>query len=413
LAAPARAGAAIDWPQQARLVAADGASGDRLGSAVAIDGDTAVAGALLAPVDGHVAQGAVYVFQRVGTTWTLQTRLAASDGAAFDRFGASLALDGDTLLVGAWGADANRGAAWVFTRHDGIWTQQARLAASDGIGGLGGDLFGEALALDGDTALIGAWSADIDGQSDQGAVYTFVRHDGVWSEEHKFTVADGASGDAFGEAVALDGNTALVGARFAKVGDQFLQGAAYVFERAGGTWSEPEKLVAADGAALDRFGFSTALSGDTALIGALGASCGKTPNCGAAYVFGRDGDTWTQQARLVAEDGADGDDFAQFLALDGGVAVIGADFATVGGNALQGAAYVFSGSGADWSGQARLVAADGAEYDGFGANVAISGRTVVVGSELADVDGIEDRGAACVFVGPPVDVVFRNGFDAP
>jgi FG-GAP repeat protein len=381
--------------EEQKFTASDGADGDRFGISVAIDDDTALVGALLATVNGHSAQGAAYVFERTGETWTGVQKLVATDGAAFDRFGASVALEGDTALIGGWGAAGQQGAAWVFSRSGGTWSQQARLNADDGATN---DFLGQSVALSGDTVIAGAWGANIGGNTDQGAAYIFTRSGTTWSQQAKLIAPDGMPNDSFGQTVSLDADTALAGAPFAKVGDNFLQGAAYVFTRSGATWSLQTKLTTDDGQPLDRLGFAVALDGNGALCSALGASFNGEPNRGAAYVFTFAGGNWTQQAKLGASDGVPFDDFGQSVALAGDTAVVGADFATVGKNAFQGAAYVFARSGEQWTEQVKLVASDGAANDDLGISVATDGRRAMAGAWLADVNGTSDQGAAYVFV---------------
>ena len=381
--------------EEQKFTASDGADGDRFGISVAIDGDTALVGALLATVNGNSAQGAAYVFERTGGTWTQIQKLVATDGAAFDRFGASIALEGDTALIGGWGAVGQRGAAWVFIRSGGTWSQQARLDADDGASN---DFLGQSVALSGDTAIAGAWGADIGGNAEQGAAYIFTRSGTTWSQQAKLTAPDGMPNDSFGQTVSLDGDTALAGSPFAKVGDNFLQGAAYVFTRSGTTWSLQTKLTADDGQPLDRLGFAVALDGNTAFCSALGASFNGEANRGAAYVFTFTGGNWTQQAKVGASDGVPFDDFGQSVALAGDTAVVGADFATIGKNTLQGAAYVFARSAEQWTEQVKLVASDGEANDDLGISVATDGQRAMAGAWLADVNGIADLGAAYVFV---------------
>jgi hypothetical protein len=381
--------------EEQKFTASDGGDGDRFGISVAIDGDTALVGALLATVNGHSAQGAAYVFERSGETWSEVQKLVAADGAAFDRFGASVAVEGDTALIGGWGAAGQKGAAWVFTRSGGTWSQQARLDASDGATN---DFLGQSVALSGDTAIAGAWGADIGGNAEQGAAYIFTRSGTTWSQQAKLTAPDGMPNDSFGQTVSLGGDTALAGAPFAKVGDNFLQGAGYVFTRSGTTWSLQTKLTADDGQPLDRLGFTVALDGNTALCSALGASFNGESNRGAAYVFTFAGGNWTQQAKVGASDGVPFDDFGQSVALAGDTAIVGADFATVGKNTFQGAAYVFARSGEQWTEQVKLVASDGAANDDLGISVATDGQRAMAGAWLADVNGIADQGAAYVFV---------------
>ncbi|MBU4366049.1 MAG: FG-GAP repeat protein, partial [Verrucomicrobia bacterium] len=318
---------------------------------------------------------------RGGSGWSEQAKLIASDGATYDWFSYSVALsgDGNTVLIGAHSADVvagvgtnnNQGAAYVFTRGGG-WSEQAKLIASDGATN---DWFGSSVALssDGNTAIIGASWADVGVSTNQGAVYVFTQGGG-WSEQAKLIASDGAEGDYFGQvALSSDGNTALIGVHMSGYANQ---GAGYVFTRYLGNWSEQKKLTVAAWTAGDYFGWSVALNsdGNTALIGAYPAVVGSVMS-GAGYVFTRSGTAWTQQATLTAADGAEWDDFGYSVALssDGNTALIGALDADVGGNADQGAGYVFTRSGTSWSQQAKLAALDGTAYDYFGHSVALSG----------------------------------------
>jgi hypothetical protein len=389
-----------DGIPQAKVTASDGASGDRLGRSVAVseDGNTAVAGALLATVDGDPFRGAAYVFTRDGTGgWSQRQKLVSSDGSDGDRFGGAAAIDGDTMVIGAWGWTAQTGAAYVFVRDGDGWVEQTRLTAPDG---RTGDAFGEYVAVDGDTVLVGASLADGEGTNfEQGAAYVFTRSGTSWGAPVKLTDPDGERNDQFGHGVALAGDTALVGAPFGKVGDNFLQGAVHEFTRADDGWPQTGRLTVSDGVGLDRFGFSVSLAGDggTALVGAIGVEVAGNAGAGAAYVLTRGTGGWTEPARLTASDGAAFDNFGASVALAGDRALVGADFATVDGQSLQGAAYLYTGAGADWQEQAKLVAADGAEFDSFGRPVALAGDLAMVGVPLADVGGTGEQGAAYLF----------------
>ncbi|RZB38448.1 MAG: hypothetical protein SRB2_00196 [Desulfobacteraceae bacterium Eth-SRB2] len=207
---------ALTATQVAKLVAADGASGDLFGYSVAVDGDTAVIGAW-ADVDAGVSSGSAYVFTRdaIGD-WSQQAKLLAGDGASADFFGWSVAVDGDTAVIGAWADDdagVSSGSAYVFTRNAiGDWSQQAKLLAADGASG---DFFGESVAVDGDTAVIGAFYDD-ENYVSSGSAYVFTRvftDDGInWEQQAKLLAGDGASADFFGWSVAVDGDTAVIGA---------------------------------------------------------------------------------------------------------------------------------------------------------------------------------------------------------
>ena len=215
--------------------------------------------------------------------------------------------------------------------------------------------------------------------------------------EQKAFAADGASLEDFGISVAVLGNTALIGADCATIDGNANQGAAYVFVYDGSSWSFQQKLVAADGAGDDYFGVSVALGTDIALVGASGTTIGEKTAQGAAYIFTREGTKWTQQAKLIADDGETGDDFGWSVALSDGTAVVGANSKTINDARAQGAAYVFIAEGPNWVQQARLTALDGAEDDWFGWSVALSGNTVLVGTPKSDVLENIDQGAVYTF----------------
>lgn len=316
------------YTEQARLVASDGAINDIFGVSVAYSGDTAIIGA----ANRNTARGQAYVFVRTGATWSEQAKLNSSNGTALDNFGAAVAVDGNTAVIGAPQKNGQLGEVYVFVRTGTKWAQQARLTAPDGVSG---DLFGSAVAVSGDTALVGLSSAL------RNAAYVFVRTGTAWAEQARLIPADGAAGDRFGLSVALEGDTALVGGPGKVAASSAGPGRAYVFVRAGTTWSEQARLTAADGAAQDQFGIAVAVSGDIALVGANQAQIGQKPRQGAAYVFNRTDTAWSPYGKLTASNGADEDSFGNAVSTQGGTAVIGAYFRTIGQNSLQGAAYVF------------------------------------------------------------------------
>jgi hypothetical protein len=267
--------------------------------------------------------------------------------------------------------------------------QRAELASPDTAADT---YFGWAVAISGNTAIVGEVGAD----AWRGAAYVFVRRGGTWSQQAELTASDGAAGDAFGFDVAISGKTALVGACGHSVGGDGGQGAVYVFVRRGATWIQQAELSAADGAYADGFGYTIATSGDTAVVAANGHMVGGNAGQGAVYVFVRHGATWSQQAELTASDGVAGDQFGFDVAIWGDTVVAGAALHPVGGNADRGAAYVFVRHGATWSQQAEFTPADGAGGY-FGYSVAISGHTVVVGVPASTVGGNEYQGSADVF----------------
>lgn len=307
-----------------------------------------------------------------------QAKLTASDAEDWALFGESVAVDGDTAIIGTDVDDA-----YVFTRSDGTWTQQRKFTGA----ALQDDEFGQWVALDGDTALVGAPLDNGDG-TDRGAAYVFTRSGGSWTQQTKLTASDAHDNDLFGNVVALDGDTALVGAP-ADDGPGTDRGAAYVFTRSGDSWTEQAKLTASDGENGDELGSSVALDGDTALVGAWRED-GSGTDRGAAYVFTRRDGTWAEQAMLTAADPADYANFGLSAALDGERAVIGND------SIRWGAAYAFVRKGTGWSQQAKLTAGNGEKGDGFGSAVALDGGTVLIGAPEQD-DGGTERGVAYAY----------------
>lgn len=380
--------------EEAVLTALDGGAEDEFGYAVAVDGSTAVVGAPFDD-DGGADSGSAYVFTRSGGTWSQQAKLTASDAEAEDEFGHTVAVDGDTTVVGApWedgdGEDDN-GAAYVFTRSGSTWSPQAKLTASDSTTNV---LFGSAVAVSGESVLVGK-PRGFDPAEPGGSAFVFVRSGSTWSQQAKLAPRDPTFLGYFGDAVALDGDTALVGAGR----DDDSSGSAYVFTRSGTTWSQQAKLIASDAAANDRFGQSVDVHGDTAVVGAFFDDDAGSSS-GSAYVFSRNGFTWHEQAKLTAADAAGGEHFGYAVALAGDATVVGARFDSPPGEAGIGSAYLFSRSGTAWTERARLTASFAANGDLFGSSVAMGGGTVVVGAVLGDSE-VEDSGTAYVFHDAP------------
>jgi hypothetical protein len=296
-----------------------------------------------------------------------RAKLEASDPAPGDRFGRSVALSEDTAIVGAWGDDEGSGSARVFIRSDESWTEQVKLVASDATPH---DLFGYSIALSGNTVLIGAPG---DGQY-SGSAYAFTRSGNVWSQQAKLIAPDATGFAEFGVSVALSGNTAVVGAP----GDDEAFGSAYVFVHSGDTWSRQAKLTAAPGGTAELFGWSVALSGDTALVGTSSNPEYATEGGTAAYVFIRAGGAWIQRAKLTPPTGGEGQEFGWAVALSGDSALVGAPANPL--EASHGAAYLFRGSNATWIQEARLRASDESFEDGFAGSVALGDDTIVVGA---------------------------------
>jgi len=391
--------------QLKKLNAADGTAVDFLGFAVAVDGDTVVVGAV---ADGP---GSAYVFERNAggpDNWGQIKKLTASDAAAGDEFGGAVAIRGNMILVGAAADDdggTDSGSAYVFERNAGgpdNWGQVKKLTAADAAGN---DRFGSAVALGAGTAVVGAPLDDGTVFFDAGSGYVFERNAGGadnWGQVKKLTAADAATADELGSSVSIRGDTLVLGAD----ADDDLgsnSGSVYLFGRnTGGPdgWGLVHKIVAPDGQAGDRFGFSVSIGHDRLAVGANGDDDAGS-SAGAAYVFERNAgglDGWGLLRKLGAADAAAFDEFGYSVALHGDTVVVGA-YRDDDAGSQSGSAYVFERNvgGADQWGQAqKLTASDGAANDDFGRAVAISGTLVLGGAHRNDDLGT-DSGSAYLF----------------
>ena len=429
-------------------------------------GSIGSASVLVTPIPPGATHAAntLFTYVQPGPLAALDAYLKASNAGKSDLFGYAVAISGDTAIVGAYqefsdatGVNGNQvdnsalgaGAAYVFIRSAGVWTQQAYLKASNTEAY---DNFGYAVAVAGDTVVIGAYAEDsnatgVNGNQadnsaiDSGAAYIFTRSAGVWTQQAYLKARNAEAGDWFGQSVAVSGDTVVIGAKLEDSNATGVNGnywnnsatyagAAYVFTRSGSTWTQQAYLKASNTALADYFGYAVAVSGDTAVIGASGESSNATgvggnqannsaPSTGAAYVFTRSGNAWSQQAYLKASNSGASDLFGSSVAVSGDTAVIGArgeDSNTTGVDGNQaddsassaGAAYVFTRSAGLWSQQAYLKASNTEASDVFGESVAVSGDTVVIGAKLESsnttgVDGnqadnsVSSAGAAYVF----------------
>ncbi|MCE2881041.1 MAG: FG-GAP-like repeat-containing protein [Planctomycetaceae bacterium] len=364
------------------------------GGSVASDSGRAVVGA-----NGFNSDtGAATVFERGSSnSWSLTTTLFGGDSATGDRFGEAVALDGDVIAVGApeaTGSVASQGAVYVFLKVGSAWPQIAKLTASDGATG---DLFGTSVALKGDTIVVGAPGADVSGGVDRGAAYVFRNTGGSsWSQEAKLIASNGVAGDQFGGSVATRSSRALVGASEKGSG----AGAAYLFRSTSGVWTEAVALTAGEAGTIG-YGRSVALSGtiagDWAFVGAPNALNSGSIS-GAAFVYQRATDTsWPQAARLAASDGAAGDGFGLALAAHDDRVVVASPSDTVRGVAGAGSAYAYRrmASGA-WQQGAKIAASSGAAAGSFGGAVSLAGERVMVGAPDT-ANGAQFRGAVYHF----------------
>jgi len=393
LSAPTAVAASTPTPIETRLLANDIDRGDQFGSAVAIQGNVAVVGA---PGDAPlgVETGSAYVFEKTNSGWQLQQKLNVDESPAFRLFGAAVAIDGDRIVVGAWG-DQNAGnfagAAYVFVRSGSTWVQEQKLTGSENSVA---DAFGLSVAIDGDTIVCGAYGNSDFGQSEVGSAYVFRRTQNGWVEQQELTASDAAPLMRFALSVGVSGGTIVVGGDGnSELG--FYSGAIYVFTYDGSHWTEQQKLHAQDATASASFGYHVAISGDTIVAGAPQDTVG-THTLGAAYVFGRHANGWSQDRKLVARDSDAFDGFGLRVAVNQDTIVVGHLFdheAALGG----GSAYVYKLNGqSGWSLYQKLFAFDAARDDMFGCAVAASGNTVLVAAcQKSDV--AFSAGAAYVY----------------
>ena len=379
------------WDEEAKVAASDGYPGDRFASSVATSGDLAVVG-VVEDDDQGSASGSAYVYRWGGSAWNEEQKLLASDGAASDKFGWSLSVSGNVVVIGAPYDDDNgssSGSAYVFRYVDSTWVEEQKLLPADGAAS---DKFGYSVAVVGNAVVVGAYGDDDNGSS-SGAAYVFRFEGSSWIREQKLLPADGASSDFFGIGVSVSDDVIVVGAN--KDDDNGTNsGAAYAFRHDGASWVEEAKLLASDGAAYDYLGRSVSVSGEVAIVGAYN-DADNGPASGSAYVFHFDGVSWVEEAKLLASDGTESDEFGLTVSVSGNVAVVGAHLNEEMGD-FSGAAYVYRFDGATWTESVKLLASDAYHLDEFGNAVAVSGSVIVVGAYLED-PGNTDAGSAYIF----------------
>jgi hypothetical protein len=340
------------WTEEAKLVAPNRAEDDWFGCSVDLSGDYAIVGAYY-----KNDTGVAYIFKREGTSWNLDATLLASDRASADRFGYPVSISGDYVVVGAFQEDegasggstlSNAGSAYIFKRDGTSWSQEAKLVASDREAG---DNFGTSADISGDYVLIGAQRKD----DNAGAAYIFKRDGTSWNQEAKLEASDRASDDHFSFSSSLQGDYAIIGA-FLEDEDASgnntldLAGSAYIFKRDGTSWNQEAKLVASDRTANDFFGSSVSIFEDYAVVGAYqeGDALGSNTmsKAGSAYIFKRNGSSWSQETKIVSSDRAENDNFGKGVAICNSYAIVGSwhddeDASGLNYKSGAGSAYIF------------------------------------------------------------------------
>jgi hypothetical protein len=366
-----------------KCIASDGDEYDYFGSSVSISGNYAIVGAPKHDPSGVTNQGAAYIFVREGNNWSQQAKLVASDGAADDEFGQSVAISGDYAIVGSpycdIGSNGFQGAAYIYKREGANWSQQAKLTASDG--GIE-DIFGWSVSIDGEYAIAGAMLHSTVGIQWQGAAYIFYRTGDSWVQQAKLTGSDSGSLSHFGCSVSISGDHAIVGSEW--------EGAAYIYERSGMSWIEQEKFTL--NPAVANFGKSVSVSGDYAIVGSPQSNELK----GRAYLYYYDGTSWVLRKILSGSDLMDDAEFGYNVMISGDYVIVGAPYHDVMGYSGCGAAYIFIHESSGWIQQAKLIASDSFTNDVFGI-VSISGDYAIVGASCSDPDGNVSQGEVYFF----------------
>ena len=395
------------------LQAEDGDEGDGFGSSIAVDADRLIVGAPGDDRGPSGGRGAAYVFSLDGDAWVQEAKLVASDRGEGDEFGASLAVSGDGLLVGApkddIGAATAQGSVYFFRRESNGWRQVTRINAPQTAAASN---FGISLSLFGSRFIAGAWGDSLAGNISQGSARVFVNVAGTWQQEARLLAPDGRESDLLGASVALSSDVAAVGAVFAGdgvAGAQGDQGAVYMFRRDDSSWVHSATITANDRAALDEFGYAIALEADRLAIGAPGAAIEGRSRQGAVYLFARSGAAWVQEAKIVAENGRDGDHFGHAVALSGDALYVGAPFRDTDKGQDQGALFAFERTAAAlWEPTAELTIGGLGPTARIGSAVVVAGQSAAIGANGADIATQSDRGAVVV-VGSRL---FYNGFES-
>jgi LPXTG-site transpeptidase (sortase) family protein len=399
--------------QQSVLTASNPQALDEFGWSVAISGNTAVIGVRNADPDSGdgplSGAGMAYIFVRSGTSWIEEARLVAKDAEQGDTFGGSVAIDGNTVVIGAPGSDiednVSAGAAYVFVREGITWKQKTKLVASDPDDD---DAFGVSVAIDGNTIAVGADSKDFTPLVDTGAVYIYILQDNAWDQKAKLIPTDANLGNFFGTSVALSGSRLVVGATEANPIDIYGPGAAYVFSGRGNKWVQEARLSAEEGKSGDFFGTSVAISGSLIVVGApfSDPKVGDVhaTNAGAAYVFKQKSDSWEQRAELIASDPVSFAEFGQSVAVEAGTISVGAEGATQSGYTEAGSVYLFALIAQEWTFQSKIMADYIKEGGNFGKSVALSNNEIVVGATGMSPDNLVRAGQSFIFQLAPVQL---------
>jgi hypothetical protein len=351
--------------EQAETVSRKDSAGhfsDRFGTSVAMSGDYVIAGSPYADNGANTDQGAAIIFHRVNGNWVQQARLLAADGAVNDRFGISVSINGNYALVGAYqkdgaGADTSRGAAYVFLRTGNVWTQQAKLLASDGAAN---DHFGYSVSIYGDNIIVGAPDDNVGANTDQGSIYFFSRNGTLWQQDIRLSTPGILN--HHGYSVAMGSNHAIAGAPG--------NSSAHIYIKGASIWSLTSSFTKTND-----FGSAVSIDGETAAVG-------NPTYTGAVYVFVRNtSGFWTEQASIDSPQPQPEDNFGIAVCLKGNQLLIGSP-SNISGSGLPGNAFLFTRTGTSWAYTRRVDDSSPNAYAQFGNSVAFDGFNLAIGAHL-------------------------------
>ena len=370
------------WNEIIMLTASDLAESDQFGVSVAIDGDRAIVGSHKDYSDDPYAvdAGSAYIFELSGGVWSETQKLTASERFGMARFGSSVSISGTRVVVGSpldHGVLEDCGSAYIFDlSEEGEWIETQKLTASDP-GAY--NRFGESVSIDGDRVIIGCNKSSDDG-SLSGSAYIFdLSDEGVWVETQKLTASDAEAIDHFGNSVSIDGDRAIIGS-FYNDDDGAQSGSAYIFDLSGGVWIETQKITASDASEDNQFGACVSIFEDRAIVGAP-YNGGVDGHYGAAYIFELSGDEWVETQKLTASDAGLGDQFGRSVSISEDRAVVGSQYNDNEG-INSGSAYVFELSGDVWSETQKLTASDAGVFNRFANAVSIDGDRIIIGNHM-------------------------------
>ena len=339
----------------------------------------------------------------------VEQEVSANESPAGNQFGYSVALSGNTALIGAWSEDDAKGAAYFYTKSGQTWVESQRIQLSHP--SLFDD-FGANVALEGDTAVVSAAGSSIYHHNNAGAVYVYNLARESWVQRQVLTAPGAPRFGYFGLSLALKGDYLAVGDPSATVDGKFFQGAVFVFVRSDGVWTFRQEITAADGVAYDRFGGTVAVSADGTIFADSEAPVNGVSGAGTVYVFTLEGDTWTETQKLTASDPEDNAYFGSAIACGDSAIFVGAFGATVNGYEGAGKVYVFTNNGGSFTEIQQVMAPEPKAFSSFGGSIAISGSTLAISAPAMELEGQAGRGATYIFRGAPGSYSFRQQLTA-